>query len=109
MRQTRLGFDDAVVESIDETITGLLSRGVIDALYAHLKTFHSVSREEVPYRLDTLLTALEKLFGDRGTRTITKGVVRRLYLKLGLDFTDDPNRTLLEYVDEARMKLNISQ
>jgi len=102
-------FNDALVESIDETITDLLSRGVVDALYAHLKTFHSISRDELPYRLDTLLTALEKIFGVRGAQTITKAIARKFYLKLGLEFTDSPSRTLLEYVDEAKMKLQMSQ
>jgi hypothetical protein len=96
-----------LLESIDETITALLSRTVVDALYAHLQTFHSISRDEVPYRLDTLFTTLEKLFGA-GAQTITKAIVRKFYLKLGLKFTGYPSRTLLEYVDEAKMKLQNS-
>lgn len=79
-----------------------------DALYAHIKTFHSISRDELPYRLDTLLTALEKIFGVRGSQTITKVIARTFYLKLGLEFAGNPNRTLAEYVDEAKMKLNVS-
>ncbi len=101
-------FNDALVESIDETITGLLSRGVVDALYAHLQTFHSISRDELPYRLDTLLSALEKIFGVRGAQTITNAIAKKFYLKLEIEFTPNPNRTLLEYVDEAKTKLHNS-
>jgi hypothetical protein len=97
-----------LVESIDETITELLSRAVVDALYAHLQTFHSISKDEVPYRLDTLFTILEKLFGVPSSQTITKMVARRFYFKLGLEFTANPRRTLLEYVDEAKMRLQNS-
>ncbi len=97
-----------MVESIDETITGLLSRGVVDALYAHLQTFHSISRDELPYRLDTLLSALEKIFGVRGAQTITNAIAKKFYLKLEIEFTPNPNRTLLEYVDEAKTKLHNS-
>ena len=96
-----------MVESVDETITDLLSRAVVDALYAHLQTIYSISRDEVPYRLDTLLTTLEKIFGA-SSQIITKTIARRFYLKLGLGFTDNPSRTLLEYVDEAKMKLQNS-
>jgi hypothetical protein len=110
LRQPQLGieFNDALLESIDETITELLSRTVVDALYAHLQTFHSISRDELPHRLDTLLTALEKIFGVRGLQTITKAIAKRFYLKLGLEFTANPNRTLIEYVDEAKVKLQNS-
>lgn len=104
LRQPQLVFNDALVESIDETITDLLSRTVVDALYAHLQTFHSISRDEVPYRLDTLLTTLEKLFGA-SSQTITNAIARKIYLKLGLEFTGKPSDTLLEYVDEAKRKL----
>jgi hypothetical protein len=99
-------FNDTLVESIDETITDLLSRAVVDALYAHLQTFHSISRDELPDRLDTLLAALERIFGVRGSQTITKAIARKFYIKLGLEFSDNPNHTLLEYVEEAKMKLH---
>ena len=101
-------FNDALVESIDETITELLSRAVVDALYAHLETFHSISRDELPNRLDVLFSALEKIFGVRGSQTITKAIAKKFYLKLGLEFTDNPSRTLVEYVDQAKIKLKTS-
>ena len=109
MQQPQLGreFNDVLVASIDETITDLLSRTVVDALYAHLQTNHSISRDEVPYRLDTLFTTLEKIFGA-GSQTITRVIARKFCLKLGLEFTGNPSRTLLEYVDEAKVKLQNS-
>jgi hypothetical protein len=97
-----------LVESIDEAITDLLSRPVVDALYVHLQTNHSISRDEVPYRLDTLFAILEKIFGVRSSQTITKAIARKFCLKLELEFTGNPSRTLLEYVDEAKMKLQNS-
>jgi len=111
LRQTQLGmeFNDALLESIDETIIELFSRGVVDALYSHLQTFHSISRDELPHRLDTLLTTLENTFGVRSSQTITKAIARKFYHKIGLEFTANPGRSLVEYVDEAKMKLQISQ
>jgi hypothetical protein len=109
LRQPQLGreFNDVLVESVDETITDLLSRAVVDALYAHLQSFHHISRDEIPHRLDTLLTTLEKIFGA-SSQIITKTIARRFYFKLGLEFTGNPSHTLLEYVDEAKMKLQNS-
>ena len=109
LRQPQLGreFNDVLVESIDETITDLLGRAVVDALYAHLQTNYSISRDEVPYRLDTLFTTLEKIFGA-SSQTITKAIAKRFCLGLGLEFTVNQSRTLLEYVDEAKIKLQKS-
>ena len=110
LRQPQLGreFNEALVESIDETITDLLSRAVVDALYVRLQTNHSISRDEVPYRLDILFAILEKIFGVRSSQTIAKVIARKVYLKLGLEFTGNPSHTLLEYVDQAKMKLQNS-
>ena len=96
-----------MVESIDETITDLLSRAVVDALYVHLETVYSIPKDEVPNRLDSLLTALEKIFGP-SSHTITRAIARKFYLKLGLKFSNHPNYTLIEYVNEAKMKLRPS-
>jgi len=104
----RREFNEALVESIDETIAAMLSRTVVDALYAHLQTNHSISRAEVPYRLDTLFTTLEKIFGVRSSQTISRAIARKFYLKLELEFTVNPSRTLLQYADEAKMKLQES-
>ena len=110
LRQPQLGreFNEALVESIDETITDLLSRAVVDALYVRLQTNHSISRDEVPYRLDTLFAILEKILGVRSSQTITKAIAKKFCLKLGLEFTGNPSHTLLEYVDQAKMKLQNS-
>ena len=111
LRQPQLGreYNDVLVEPIVETITSLLSRTVVDALHAHLQTFHSISRDKLPYRLDTLFTTLEKTFGVPSSQTITKAIGKKFYLKLGLEFTGNPSHTLLEYVDEAKMKLQESR
>ena len=111
LRQPQLGreFNDVFVEPIVETINSLLSRTVVDALYAHLQTFHFITRDELAYRLDTLFTTLEKTFGVPSSQTISKAIAKKFYLKLGFEFTVNSSRTLLEYVDEAKMKLQESR
>jgi hypothetical protein len=98
-------FCDALLESIDEAITGLLSREVVDALYLNLQTVHSISRDEVPHNLEALCSALDKIFGPHSTGTICKAIARKLYVKLGLTFYNDSGRTLIEYVEEAKIKV----
>jgi hypothetical protein len=95
---------EALVESIDETMTDLLSRKVVDALYLHLQTTHSIPRDEVPYKIETFCSILKKIFGVSGSATICKAIARKLFLKLGLTFPNSPPRTLLEYVEEAKIR-----
>jgi hypothetical protein len=97
-------FNDILNESIDETITALLSREVADALYVHLRKVHSISRDEIPHKLVTLCSALEKVFGH-SSKTVCKAIARRFYARVGLAFFDNPARTLIEYVEEAKIKL----
>jgi hypothetical protein len=66
-----------LVESVDETITELLSRAVVEALYAHLQTVHSISRNELHHRLNTLFPALEKIFGVGGSQTISEAIAKK--------------------------------
>ena len=62
----------------------------------------------MPYRLDTLFTTLSEIFGVRSSQTITNAIAKKFCLKLGLEFTDNPSHTLLEYVDEAKTRLQNS-
>jgi len=96
--------DEALLESIDETMIAVLSREVADALYLHLQTVYSIPRDEVPHKIETLCLTLENIFGVSGTATICKAIARRLFVKLGLTFPTSPARTLPEYVKEAEVR-----
>ena len=98
-------FNDLLLQSIDETITILLSREVVEALYAYLQEAHLVSRQQVPSRLDALSAILAKTFGVPGSATISKAIAKNFYSKLALTFSDNPGGSLLEYVERAKTKL----
>ena len=105
MEQSTREFDDLLLESIEETITVLLSREVVDALYECLRTVHSISREQVPSRLNILSSVLDKTFGPRGSATISRAIARKFYSKLALTFSNNPGGSLPEHVEWARVKL----
>ena len=100
-------FNSVLVESIDETITTLLSRQVANAIYCHLEKDHCITKDEIPYRLDTLFSMVEDTLGTPSSKTLSKAVAKNLYTKLELDFPKHkgPNLTLGEYVEEAKIKL----
>ena len=99
-------FNELLFKSIDETITSLLSRQVADALYFHLEQVDSVSKLEIPNRLDVLSSTLEQTFGRPSSIIISKAIAKTLYKALGLNFSESPHGTLIDYIDEAKMKVH---
>ena len=97
-------FNSLLVECIHETILSLLSLQVAEALYAHLEDHYSIGRDEIPYRLETLLSTFEKIFGPSG-RIVGKAIAKRFYSRLGLKFEEATTKTLVEYVEQAKMML----
>jgi len=95
---------EVLLESIDEAITDLLSREIVDALYLHLQKVHSIPKNDVPYKIETLCSTLNGVFGTSGTATIGKAIARKLFSKLELTFPAGPCRTLSDYVQEARVR-----
>jgi len=100
----RIEFNQALIEAFDEVVSELLGSDVLDSLYLALKNRYTVSKDELPYRLDTAYSMLEHVFGFKGVRTIGNRIARRLYERLSLEFNDD-DRTLLDYVEDAKRKL----
>jgi len=93
--RTRARFDELLVESIEESITLLLNHHVAEALFAHLEA-RSLKRDQICNHLDTIHTILERIFGA-GAKAIERDITKRLYVKLGVKFLDDPEMTLASH------------
>ena len=98
-------FNSTLLEAIDESIGELIGERVLKSLYSLLQKHYDVTRDELPYRLDTVYKLLREVFGIHATGTISKRIIRRLYLKLNLEFEDSADLGLKEYVDIAKNKL----
>jgi hypothetical protein len=98
-------FNTALLEAFDQTISDLLGTNVLSALYDVLARNHDISRDELPYRLDTAFKQLEQVFGVKGAKTIGRAIATRLYGKLGLEFESIPNLGLDEYIQTAKNRL----
>ena len=97
-------FNAILAESIRETIAQLLSPKVVESVFEHLEKVYSIKKDEIPSRLDMLLLALETIFGSRSSGVIGKAIARRLYSRLGLEFSDDPQMNLVGYVEKAKLE-----
>jgi hypothetical protein len=101
-------FNELFCQAIDDCISELFGANVLSSLYAALEEHHSVNRDELPYRIETMYSVLEFVFGVKGAHTIEKRIIRRFYDKLGLTFPEVIGYTLGDYIELARtrMKLN---
>ena len=100
-------FNVLLIDAIDETMFDLFGSAVVRSLHEHLLKFHELRREEIPDRLDVLTYTLERTFGA-SSKIICRAIARKLYIKLGLTYYDNPGRTLIESVDEARIQRRAS-
>jgi len=100
----RTDFNDLVVESVGETITEVLGGRVTSAFWYHYQAFLGITREEMPYRLDTLFSSLKGTFGVGG-ETLGRRIVQKLYAKVGVPLNFAPDRPLTDYVEELKQIL----
>ena len=98
-------FNSLLLKCIDETIAGLLGQDVVEPLHLHLNTEYGVATDELPHRLDTFQSALERNFGAVPASTIGKAIARRFYKKLGWEFVRITDYKLHDYVDAAKKRL----
>jgi len=98
-------FNDEVKLAIDDTISAVVGRQVLNAVYDHLKEHYDVTESEVPYRLDTLFDTLEGTFGFKGALTISRVIARRVYTRMGLRFIELPNYRVQDYLEQAKKEL----
>lgn len=97
-------LNDTLSESIEEVLTDLLGRKARQAVYDYLARNCSVAKEEVPENMDKFFEVTEEAFG-KGSRTIAKCIVKRLFKKLEWNFEDIPGFEFQDYLEMARARI----
>lgn len=92
-------FSETVLQAVDD---GLLVPGEIvrQAIYERIERSYQLTREEIPEKLAIFQEALQDLLGE-AANVMEKVIAKNLYSSLGLDFVEDANWTLVDYVDHA--------
>jgi hypothetical protein len=98
-------FNELFCQAVDELISEILGANVLPSLYDALEKKYAVGRDELPYRLETLYSVLENVFGFRGSRIIENRIIRKFYQNLGLPFGTVDGFSMKDYVDAAREKI----
>jgi len=95
-----VGVKRALVEAVDY---GLLAPGEIvrATICEHIERRYHIKREQIPEKLDAFHKALQELMGT-GANVVRRLIAKNLYRRLGLDFKEHENWTLLDYVAHAQ-------
>jgi hypothetical protein len=105
-------FCDALLEAIDEAFSSLGESAKI-AIFFHLENSMGIRKQEIPFRIDDLQTALEKLFGI-GAKYLEILCVKNLHEKLKITYKWEmprwvvPELTFKEYLRLVKMKFENS-
>jgi len=94
-----------LLDSLDEALADLMGARFRQPFYHYFEKRYGITRDIIPNRLDKFVVALAELLGVLATRTFGRAIAKRLYLKLGLEFSNHEEYTLIDYVKEARMNL----
>lgn len=97
-------LDELIFESTDEVLTDIIGRKPKEAIYDYLERNYSIARYTIPKNLSKFVEVLEATFG-RGSATICKAIVRRLFQKLGWEFTEIKGFEFLDYLEAARARI----
>ena len=91
---------DALLQATDQGLA-VLGEIVRAAIYERIERSYQLKREEIPEKLETFHQALQDLLGA-GAKVMEKLIARNLYRRLGLDFTEHANWTVVDYVNHAK-------
>lgn len=90
----------ALVQAVDEA---LLVPGEIvrTAIYERIERSYQVRREDIPEKVEAFHKALEELLGS-SAKVMEKIIAKSFYTRLGMNFTEHANCTLMDYVNHVK-------
>jgi hypothetical protein len=74
-------FEKLLLESIDEGLD-CLGEKTKQAVYSHLKNTYSLSKEDIPYRIEDFTAAIENTF-QKGALLLEIKIMKVLFAKIG--------------------------
>ncbi len=76
------------------------------AVVIYVEKKHSIREDEYSKRLETFHRGLTEIFGI-GANVIERLIVENLYRRLGLEFRQQEEWTIVEYVEEAKKTVEL--
>lgn len=91
----------SLIEAIDVGMLMLGERGR-HAIYLHIEKMFGVKCSDYPEEVEAFHYTLKHLLGS-GSEILERTIAKRLYHRLGLDFKEYENYTIIDYVGQARI------
>ena len=88
-------FEKALLESIDEGL-GCLGEKTKQAVYSHLKNNYSLSKEDIPYKIEDFTAAIENTF-QKGALLLEIKIMKVLFAKIGYRYIRMENPENLQF------------
>ena len=97
-------FRDLLLQSIDDSIRGVLGDGPLEATFSCLEKTFSLRHEEIPDRLDDFQTALGRMYG-KGAPVLTRTIAHNLSNKIGsCSYHERSDWNLKMYVENCKRR-----
>jgi len=93
-------FSDVLLQAVDQALL-VPGEMVRTAIYERIERSFQVKREEIPEKLPAFQSALRELLGA-AAKVMEKLIAKNLYSRLGINFMEHADWTLVEYVDHAK-------
>jgi hypothetical protein len=71
------------------------------AIYDRIEKSYGLKREDIPEKLEAFHRALKDLLAE-SAKVMEKLIAKNLYRRLGLNFTEHANWSIVDYVNHAR-------
>ena len=93
-------LDGTLLQAVDDGLL-VLGQGLRMAIYKRIESTYQVRREDIPDKLLTFHRALQDLLGS-GAKMMERLIARDLYSRLGLDFIEHDDWTLIDFMHYAK-------
>lgn len=90
-------FEKLLLESIDDGFS-LLGESAKNFVYLYLEKTFKIDKQEIPYKIEKFIDALEKIFGN-GAKIIEIQIMKSLYKKVGCTIQHYPEQNNLEFLE----------
>lgn len=94
-------LDEILFDVVDETLKRVFKEAGAEAIYNYIENKCHLKREEIAEKTEVFSAGLERMLGS-GALVIEKLMLKNLYRKLGLKFTEKEGYGFSDYVKELR-------
>lgn len=97
-------LDSLVSDCIDQVLSDLVGAKAKEAFYDYMERNYAVAREDIPRNFEKFYTLTEEVCG-KGSRTIARCIMKRLWQRLGWAFVDMPDFKFSDFLETTRARI----